>query len=257
MPFLTLTTDWGSRDHFVGSLKGLLYSSMPDITLIDISHHVSRHNIQQAAFIFRSTYMKFPPGTVHFIGVNSYTANVADLLAIKKDGYYFIGVNDGLFSLIFDETPVDMVIVSTVDQANPGYDLETVAHACTHLLTGNNVYELGPRPSVFEEKSIFRPVIEEEVIRGVVLYIDDFGNVVTNIQKHLFIAQRKDRKFEIVTRKLQHSLDEIKEQYNDVEPGGMVAVFNAAGYLEIAINQDSASKLLGLKLNDNIRIEFK
>ena len=103
MPFLTLTTDWGTRDHFVGSLKGLLYSSMPDITLIDISHQISRHNIQQAAFIFKNTYKKFPLGTVHFIGVSSHTTDVADLLAIKKDGYYFIGMNDGLFSLIFDE----------------------------------------------------------------------------------------------------------------------------------------------------------
>jgi len=257
MPLLTLTTDWGTRDHFVGSLKGILYTTMPNIVLVDISHQVSRHNIQQAAFIFKNTYNKFPLGTVHFIGVNSHKGKISELLAIKKDGYYFIGMNDGLFSLIFDEVPVDMVVVSTVDQANPGYDLETVAHACNHLLEGNNVYELGPRPAIFDLKSSFRPVIEEEVIRGVVIYIDDFGNVVTNINRKLFFEQQKDRKFEIITRKLLHSLNVISEQYNHVVPGDIVAVFNASGYLEIAINQGSASKLLGLKHNDNIRIEFK
>ncbi|CAN5404084.1 hypothetical protein BH11BAC2_BH11BAC2_14840 [soil metagenome] len=257
MQLVTLTTDWGNRDHHVGALKGLLYSACPQVTIVDISHKVSHHNIQQAAYIFKNAFRKFPENSVHIIGVNSYTEEVPELLAIKKDGHYFIGMNDGFFSLVFEEEPVDMVVVEQGGLHYTYYELETVTYAASHLLMGNNVYELGSRPGHYEQKKSFLPVIEEEVIRGVVIYIDDFGNVVTNIHKSLFDEQKRDRKFEIVARKMQHTIDEISERYSAVEPGGAVSIFNAAGYLEIAINQDSASKLLGLKLNDNIRIEFK
>jgi S-adenosylmethionine hydrolase len=150
-----------------------------------------------------------------------------------------------------------MVAIKTDVVQKPGFDLETITYVASHLISGNNVFELGNRPEKYHHKKDFQPVIEEDVIRGTVIYIDDFGNVVTNIDKALFEEQKNGRKFEIVTRKLANSLDKISSRYHDQEAGNMIALFNDAGLLEISINQDSASKLLGLKLNDNIRIEFK
>lgn len=258
MPFLTLTTDWGTRDHYAGSLKGLLYSLIPDLVIVDITHQVPQHNIQQAAYIFSNTYGSYPGGTLHIIGV-SLPASKPELLAVRKNGHLFIGSNDGIFSLIFGETPEEIVAVKQERITSCGYDLELLAGVSFQLLSGKQFNTLGQPPLEFIERSVFRPALDEEVIRGTIIYVDDHGNAVTNITRSLFEEQRRGRKFEIVTRRhgQQFGLDRISSYYSEEEPGGMLALFNESNLLEIAINQGSASGLLGLKLHDNIRIEFK
>jgi hypothetical protein len=258
MSIITLTTDWGTRDHYAGALKGMLHSVIPGINIVDISHFVAHNNIQQAAYIFKNAFEQFPAGTIHFIGVNTTFQVGNELLAIKKNGQYFIGANNGLFSMIFEDMPVDMVILNPIGNPDLLFDIATITGATKHLAEGKNIYELGSRPSNFVTRSSFLPVIEEDVLRGIIIYIDDFGNVITNIDQQLFEQQRKERKFEIVTRRSSnYSIDKISKTYNEVEAGNMLGFFNSAGLLEIAINQENASKLLGLKLMDNIRIEFK
>jgi S-adenosylmethionine hydrolase len=257
MPYITLTTDWGFRDYYAGALKGRIYRLIPEAVITDISHQIARFNTQQAAYIFHSSWSSFPQGTLHIVAVAPQT-EPQQLLALKKDGHIFIGPNNGVFSMVFDENPVDMVVVDQPAVAAAGYDLDTLAGVAAHLLSGKNLYELGPRPSNFIERAAFRPVLEEDVIRGTVIYVDDFGNAVTNITRALFEEQRKGRKFEVVTRKVQNMyIDQINTSYSESESGSLVAIFNETGLLEIALNMDSASRLLGLKLTDNIRIEFK
>ena len=257
MPFITLTTDWGIRDYYAGALKGRLYRLLPDAMITDITHQVARFNSQQAAYIFNASWSAFPVGTLHIIAVST-QMDAPQLLALKKDGHIFIGPNNGIFSMVFDESPVDMVVVDQPGNAPAGYNLDLLAGIAAHLLSGKNLYELGSRPSEFTERSMFRPVLEEDVIRGSVIYLDDFGNAVTNITRELFEEQRRGRKFEVVTRKVQNMyIDRISASYSESEPGTLVAIFNETGFLEIALTMDNASKLLGLKLTDNIRIEFK
>lgn len=257
MGLITFTTDWGNRDYHIGALKGMLLTQLPEVKFIDLSHQVARHNIQQAAYIFANAYPHFPSGTLHFIGVHGHNKYLPELLAIKKEGHIFIGVNDGFFSLVFEDAPIDMVKIRTDNSNSELFDLPKIVGSMLHLLSGKNLYELGDRPSHYVQRSAFLPAIDDELIHGVVIYIDDYGNVVTNITKTLFNEQRKGRKFEVVTRKNQHALDEISANYHSVEQGSAVAIFNDAGKLEIAINGENASKLMNLKLNDNIRIEFK
>ncbi len=257
MGILTFTTDWGTRDYHIGAIKGMLLSFQSDLQFIDISHQVARHNIQQAAYIFKNAYPNYPAGTLHIIGVHKQLGYPSELIAIKKDGQIFIGVNDGFFSLVFDEAPIDMVKITIAEGSKHLFDLPTLVNSVKHLLTGKNLYELGVRPSKFIERLAFNPTIEDELIHGIVIYIDDFGNIVTNITKDLFEKQRKGRKFEVVMRKNQHTIDTISDRYMSVESGSALALFNAAGHLEIAINEENAYKLMNLRLNDNIRIEFK
>lgn len=256
MPFITLTTDWGTRDYYAGALKGRLYRLIPDVIITDISHQVARYNSQQAAYIFGACRDAFPAGTVHIIAVSTQMEQ-QQILALKKDGQIFIGPNNGIFSMVFDETPTDMVVVDHPAVAPAGYDLDMLAEIAAHLMSGKNLYELGSRPAEYIERAVFRPVLEEDVIRGTVIYVDDFGNAVTNISRNLFEEHRRGRKFEIVTRRNNNYIDHISTSYSGNEPGGLMAIFNETGLLEIAIVTDSASKLLGLKLTDNIRIEFK
>lgn len=257
MGIITFTTDWGTRDYHIGAIKGMLLSFKPNLHFIDLSHEVARHNIQQAAYIFKNTYSHYPAGTLHFIGVHKQNEKPSELIAIKKEGQIFIGVNDGFFSLVFDESPVDMVKITIAEGSTHLFDLPTIVNSIKHLLSGKNLYELGSRPEHFVERSAFNPTIEDELLHGIVIYVDDFGNIVTNITKTLFDQQRKGRKFEVVMRKNHHTIDTISERYMSVEPGSALALFNAAGHLEIAINEENAYKLMNLRLNDNIRIEFK
>ena len=257
MSVITFTTDWGSRDFHGASLKGMMLSLLPEVRLVDISQEVARHNIQQAAYIFKNSFHHFPVGSLHFIGVHSQPRQAASLLAIKKDQHIFIGLNDGFFSLVFEEEPIDVIEIRPLSDSGYLYDLPTIAHAMLHLLRGKNLYELGPRPDNFLKRSAFEPTFDDDLIHGVVIYVDDYGNIITNISRELFEKQRRGRKFEVVVRKIRHSIDTIYKNYSEVEPGNALAVFNAAGYLELAINEDNAYNMLNLRLNDNIRIEFK
>lgn len=256
MPIITLTSDWGSRDYHAASLKGALLSVFPDAKIVDISHDVARHNIQEAAYIFRNALRFFPPGTMHLIALHGHTGATPGNLCLKKDSHMFMGLNDGFFSLVFDDEPIDMVEVSRMDD-EPVQSIPMMVRCASHLLSGKNVYELGSRPEQFVRRGAFQPSFSDELIRGVVVYIDHFGNVVTNISRDLFEKQRADRRFEIILRKTTTPLDTLRLDYTEVEPGDVLARFNEAGLLEIAINQGSAHDLLYLRPNDHIRIEFQ
>jgi S-adenosyl-L-methionine hydrolase (adenosine-forming) len=256
MAVITLTTDWGLRDQHVAVLKGKLLNVMSKPLFIDISHDIQPYNIAQAAYLFRNTYASFPEGTVHFVGVGGFFSKEVELIALKKEGHSFVGMNDGFFSLVFDDAPVDVVRLNESGLPYAAYDLPAIIHAIHHLSTGKNIYELGSRISNFMQKSDFRPVIEEDMIRGSIIYIDDFGNAVTNIDRKLFDLQRNGRRFEINARRQQYTISSLSEKYTDADRGNLLALFNNAGYLEISINQGNASTLLGLKNNDTIRIDF-
>ena len=256
MPFVTLTTDWGLRDQHVAVIKGLLHKKLKNLNIIDISHDIQPFNIAQAAYIFCNAYKNFPEGAIHFVGVSSFPSKENELIAIKKEGFAFTGMNDGFFSLVFEEQPVDMVAINPSGESYTAFDIPAIVHAVAHLASGKNIYELGSRPSVFDLRGGFRPVIEEDVIRGTIIYIDEFGNAITNIDRALFDKQRAGRKFEINARRQQYTINELHNGYAEVERGNMVALFNNSGHLEIAINQASAAALLGLKNNDTIRIDF-
>jgi S-adenosylmethionine hydrolase len=257
MSIITFTTDWGTRDFHIGALKGMLLSRLSNLQMIDISHQIARHNIQQAAYIFKNAHTHFPAGTLHLVGVYGQSKYEPQLIALKKNGHIFIGVNDGFFSLVFDEMPIDVVTIGNRSAKGDLFDLPVIVETATALLNGTNLYELGERPDHIVQRSSFQPTIDEELIHGIVIYIDDYGNIVTNISRELFEGRRKGRSFEIVARKSQYSINKISHFYNSVEPGSALALFNDAGLLEIAINEDSALKLMNIKLNDNIRIEFK
>src|SRR3989344_8200052 len=109
MPIITLTTDLGSTDFYVGSLKGAILSQLADVTIVDITHNIPLYDFSKAAFIVRNCYRDFPKGTIHVIGVNPETDAETTHVAIEYDGYYFIGADNGVFSLIFDNIPDKIV----------------------------------------------------------------------------------------------------------------------------------------------------
>ncbi len=260
MSIITLTTDMGLRDHYVGVLKGAIYRHYPEAKIIDLSHQVKPFYVPEAAMIVRNSYPDFPKGTVHLIGVSPNRTERINHLAVEFKGQYFIGADNGMFPLIFDRAPSKIVDLSLITQTAtsaifPSRDIFSIA-AC-HLAKGGIMQILGRPADIINEKTAFVPVIDGKTIRGLAIHVDVYGNVITNIDRTLFNTVGQGRPFEIRFRKEQHVINRIFDSYADVPNGEKMALFGASGLLEIAINRSNASLLLGVKHEDVISITFR
>lgn len=275
MAIITLTTDFGEKDHFVGAVKGTIYSEMEEVRIVDISHSVSPFHITEASYIIKNAYKCFPKGSIHIIGIDSELTPENKHLAVFLDGHYFICANNGILSLIASEIKPDKIVEinihNTVDTNFPVLDV-FVRVAC-HLARGGLLEVVGKS---FESLKYLKEVepslnADKNQIIGHVLYIDNYGNVVTNISRKLFDTTGKGRSYTVTARTARFT--EIYETYSDAinfklekekreEDGKKLAIFNSADYIELAIYKSnpstvgSASTLFGLELRDTITIKF-
>lgn len=264
MSIITLTSDMGIKDFYLASIKGAIYKALPDANIVDISHHITPFDIAQAAFIVKNTYPDFPEKTVHIISVDPEPSINSHHVAIQKDGQYFIGNDNGFFSLLFDEQPEQIwKLTPPPTIGSSSFPSKSIfVWAATLLAQGARLADIGERTDSIKMRVAFRPVIEPDLIKGTVIFIDGYGNVITNIDRKLFESSRDGRKFTLYFRGENHGITKISETYNEVPPGEKLAIFGAGDFLEIAINKGvegsggGANKLFGLKLNDIIRIEF-
>lgn len=258
MAIITLTTDLGTRDYYVGVLKGSILTMFPEVTLVDITHEIPPFDILKAAFTLKHSYSAFPEGTVHLLGVNPEISEKANHLAIFYKGHYFIGADNGVFSLIFDEQPEKMVEIEIMaDPDSVTFPTKDIfAKAASHIAKGGSLEMIGKPVSELVEKSLFRAVSMGNIIKGMAIHIDHYGNIITNIDETFFKAFGQGREFNIEFRRGDYDISEISKVYSDVAESEKLALFNAAGKLEIALNRGNASKLLGMRENDIVRIEF-
>jgi len=259
MSIITLTTDLGLKDYYVAGIKGHILSQLPNATIIDISHEIPAFNISVAAFCLKNCYGDFPEGSIHIIGVRPEADEHTRHLIIKHKGHYFIGADNGMFSLLFDGKPDDIFDLNIVpDEDKRTFPTKDVfVKAACHIGRGGTMELIGNKIDEINQRTNFQPVIEENVIRGMAMYIDSYGNITTNITRALFHLIGKKRDFSIVFRRSDYNIHELKQNYNEVPEGEKLALFSANNHLEIAINKGNASKLFGIKLADTIRIEFK
>lgn len=256
----------GLRDYYVGAVKGAIYSQLPDARVVDVSHHIPPFDIAQASFVLRNVYGHFPKGTVHIIGVNpelDLHEGIMHVL-VRFNEQYFIGADNGIFSLLFDREP-DEIFELNLNQAVDDLTFPTkdvfVPAAC-HLLRGGTPEVIGTSRKGLMQRSLFRPVVEENAVKGSIIYIDSYGNAITNITRNIFKEASKGRNFRVVYGGATEFIKEISDAYNNVSEGERLALFGSGGYLEIAINRGAhgagggAETLLGLKINQSVRIEF-
>ena len=259
MSVITLTTDLGLKDFYVASIKGSIFSELPEAVIIDVTHEIPAFNISVAAFCLRSCYEDFPEGSIHIIGVSPEANEFVKHVVIKHKGHYFIGADNGIFSLLFEDKIEEVFEINII----PDEDRRTfptkdvfVKVAC-HIGRGGTLEIIGTRLEALTVKTNFAPVIEEDTIKGMAIYVDSYGNITTNITKQLFQIVGKNREFAIVFRRSDYNISKIYFNYSDVPEGEKIALFSNRSHLEIAINKGNASKLFGIKLSDTIRIEFK
>jgi len=257
MPIITLLTDWGLKDYYAAAVKGKLYSQLPELKIVDISHQVTPFSIEQAAFIFKNCYQDFPKGSIHILGVSTEESEKSPHIALFHKGHYFIGADSGIFSMIFEDHP-EKIIELNIPQDSDSFTFSTYnrfVNAALHLAKGNPIEELGNAREKLAVKLQFKPAIDKDTIKGMVIYIDAYENLVTNITQDLYKSVGKGRKYHVLLR--GEKINKIYQSYNDVPIGEIVVIFGSNGHLEVAINHGNASSLLGISLNDSIMIEFE
>ena len=275
MPIITLTTDFGLKDHFVGAIKGHIYKELPEATIVDISHQVSPFHIQECAYLLKNAYKAFPEGSIHIVGVDSEKTAENTHLAVFVDNHYFITADNGVISLIIEEVSPDKVVeVQLPNLAEDSFPvLGVFVQVACHLARGGTLEVIGKSFSDIRSIKELTPSVTNNgnTILGSVLYIDNYGNVVSNIHKGLFEAYRKGRSFSIEAR--NKKLTHIHQKYSDIVnydlekgqrkgPGDLLALFNSSGYIELAIYKSNlntvggAATLLGLDYRDTVLINF-
>ncbi len=275
MAIITLTTDFGEKDHFAGAIKGAIYSELPDVNIVDVSHSVSPFNISEAAYIILNAYSSFPKGTIHIIGIDSELNPENKHIAVKLDDHYFICANNGIMSMICAEiAPEKIVEINIHDKIETNFPvLDVFVKVACHIARGGTLEVIGKVINTIKPIKNLIPFVNDEKnqIIGSVIYIDNYGNVVTNIKKKFFEEVQKTRNYEISAR--NHKFRKIYNRYSDIvnfeieeskrnDEGKGLVVFNSSGYLEIAVYKSncstvgSASTLMGLNTMDTVTVNF-
>jgi len=248
MPLLTLTSDIGNQDYLVGAVKAKLMQVNPEFSFIDISHCVPPFNYPQAAYICRSAFANFPDFTYHLILVNLFETRPDHLLLAFHNNQYFLCADNGLLTMILETRP-ELVIGIPLDKnviRNTLHCADIMGQTVNKLVQGESIKNIGIPDINYIEKNALRPLLGATWIEGQIIFIDNFENVIVNITREQFEEQRKGRSFKIIFKR-DEVIDRISESYADAYEGEKLALFNSAGYLEIAINKGNAAGLFGLK----------
>jgi S-adenosylmethionine hydrolase len=248
MPLITLTSDIGQHDFLVGAIKGQLLQSNPDFTIVDISHNLSPFNYPQAAYVCRNAIKSFPEQTFHIILLNLFDKKPEHLLLIKHNNQYIGCADNGLITMILEELPQEIVALplNKSAQKNTVYCASVFAKAFNDVMAGKALSDAGDASISIEVKNHLRPLLGNNWIEGQIIFIDNFENVIINITKEEFEEQRRGRSFKIVFKR-DEVIDKISDTYADVPESEKLALFNSAGYLEIAVNKGNAAGLFGLE----------
>ncbi len=248
MALLTLTSDIGEQDFLTGAVKGQLLQSNNEFNIVDITHGLSPFNYPQAAYVCRNAIKNFSPGTLHLILVNLFDEKPEHLLLAEHNGHFIGCADNGLLTMILEEPPQKVVSLplEKKSQKNTLFCINVFAKAFNEILEGKKIEDIGNPAVSIKVKNPLRPLLGREYIEGQIIFIDNFENVIVNITKEEFEEQRKGRSFTIIFKR-DEVIDKISETYADVTEGEKLALFNSAGYLEIAINKGNAAGLLGLQ----------
>jgi S-adenosyl-L-methionine hydrolase (adenosine-forming) len=253
MPVVTLTTEWKPDDIYNGIIKGKLSSMCPGTIIIDNAGSIPAFNISHASFIIRNTYNNYPKGSVHIICVHSEANKDQDHLIVKAKDHFFIGTDNGIFNLILNSEPDEVVKIHY--KGTPD-ELEIFAKAASDLLSGKKPSDLGKSVKNISERVPLRATIDKDVIIGSIIFIDSYGNAISNITREVFYRVFDNKEYRILIQSNKNYTEQISLKYSDVPVGEMLARFNQLDLLEISINGADVSELLSLAVGSVVRIDL-
>ena len=254
MQLVSLISDFGIKDYYAALLKASILKQNSDLQIIDVSHDIETYDIRQAAYVLNATSKHFPEGTIHVVAVNNYYDSNYECIVFEYKNQYYIGPNNGVFSLAFDSVNEDEIYkIVLEDEESKIFDI--IAYGVNLLSRGMAVTEIGIPLNSYVKKLEVRPVMTNNEIRATIVHIDKFENVILNVHREFFEHARRGRKFELFF-KYYNPITEISSCYSDVPVGEAVCLFNSANYLEIAINMGNAASQLDLMKDETIQIKF-
>jgi S-adenosylmethionine hydrolase len=252
MHLVTLTTEWRPDDIYGGILKGMLLRLSPGITVIDNACNIPPFSISHAAFIVRNTFESYPKGTVHIICVHSEAGEDQDYLLVRARDHYFIGTDNGIFNLILNSEPEEVIRLESSGSTD---ELAIFANAAAAIAGGIDIHTLGMPADKIIEKIPLRATIDKEVIIGSIIFIDSYGNAISNITREVFYRVFENKKFRILIQSNKNHTGTISGRYCDVPVGDLLARFNQLDLLEVSINGADVSELLSLSIGSVIRVD--
>lgn len=258
---VALITDFGYKSPFVGIMKGVIKTTAPESEIIDITHNISEYSIQEAAFVLAHSYSYFPKNTVFVTVVDPGVGSNRKIVLLKTEKYYFIAPDNGILSWTIKKEKVKKIISVTNNKyffqpvSNTFHGRDIFAPIAGHIINGIDINNFGPEISKIYKISFPEIIKINNVFQGQVLYIDKFGNVITNFTEDKFRQVLKNGLFEL--RIKNKKLDRIQTSYSGIEPSKPCLIWGSFGYLEIALREDSIARLYRINVEDKIIIRMK
>ena len=255
-PVITLTTDFGQADGYVGAMKGVMLSICPDAALVDISHEIRPQAVEQAAYVLSTVVSYHPPGAVHLVVVDPGVGSERRPIAVRTERAAYVGPDNGVLSLALAQDPARQAVRLT----GPRYRLPSVsatfhgrdifAPAAAHLACGAPLDEMGEALDLSDLVELPAPAPEPQPggWQCTILHVDRFGNLITNFQ-----IQPQQRGLRVNAG--GQWIDQVSRTFSDVDPGELLAYEGSSGYLEIAAREENAAEILSLGVGDTIQIE--
>lgn len=266
MPIISLTTDFGTQDSFVGTMKGVILRICPDAQIVDISHQVPPQNISSAAFMLLGSTKYFSPGTVHVIVIDPGVGTARRAIAARLGEHIYVAPDNGVLTLLFEQAEQGGEPIEIVDLDKPEYyldEISTTFHGrdifspCgAHLATGVPLNEIGTPIRDALRIDIPQAAWEGNVLNGEVIRIDHFGNIGSNIRSE-HLGELNNKKDKIIVEINEMKIEGMVSTFGERSPGEFVALISSEGYLEISIVNGDAARALNGKLGDVIRVISK
>lgn len=272
MSIITLTTDFGIKDHFVAVAKGKLLSLMPNCQIIDVTHCIDFYNIPNASYVVNGICDVFPKNTMHIICVDAELYDNESFIAMHWNEQFFLAPNNGILSVLTQQFPADLIVELFV-QPNQKCAMDLFTQTAAKLAEGENLSNLGKVLTSCVTLVDVKPQASEDEnsIRGTIIYEDHYGNAVTNIDKKFFNKIGKGRNFRMSVAS-KYKINRINAYFSDFNldvkslkdyEGDALLIFNELNYLQLSLYKSnpfktgSVKSLLGLTYRDLILIEFE
>tara|TARA_B100001123_G_scaffold451013_1_gene625986 strand:+ start:8193 stop:8993 length:801 start_codon:yes stop_codon:yes gene_type:complete len=249
-PLIALLTDFGTRDHYVGAMKGAILSICPDAKLIDISHEIPRHDMVTASLELSATYRYFPPESIFLVVVDPGVGSARRGLAARAGNYFFVAPDNGVLTSVFQELEPNLM----VDLTERFYANDTVSRTfegrdrfgpgAAWIAKGIELSKLGSPFKNYHRLKLEVPEVCGESIRGSIVRVDHFGNLVTNISLRVFKEMSGNGAVKVEVG--DFVIPRVVETYADIAADEVCGLFGSTGHLELAGNASSAAKLLGV-----------
>jgi len=260
-PVITLLTDFGHRDGFVGIMKGVILNIAPETHIVDISHEIPPHHVPSAAFVLGQAYSYFPAGTLHVVVVDPEVGSSRKILYVEAGGYRFLVPDNNVLQFVLSRTPAQRVISVTNTefflprQSATFHGRDIFAPVAGHLVRGLDPTRLGEEIHDYRYWPPPEPRQEDDFLVAEIIYIDHFGNLITNVREekfHQLLAGGQGFRIRIAGKEIK----ELSESFYAQKHGELLAYMDSSQYLAIALNGESAAEKMGISIGDRLEIEL-